>query len=502
MRRGHCKAPRIGQSLHVPLVAARLPLPSNRPDVAVLGAGITGLTAAHQLLKAGCRVSVFDSAPVAGGLAGSFESGGFAFDFGPHEFCTDNQVLIDLLEDVCGDDLLVVQKRAAQLFRGRFVRYPFRPMDVLHTLGFWTTTRAATEILWQRVKRLFREPDTSSFERWTRSRFGSTLYEQYFGPYTRKVWGIDPDDLDHVTASNRIAVDSLRSLIKKTVKYHLFGLEDFDGQHGEFQHSFRYTRGGIGTLQTRMRQRVEELGGTLHFGRRLVGVERDGHRVVGLRFDDGSSFDQFGSVVSTIPLPIMLRAVLGAEAEALLRDNSLPFRGLIFVFLRVSQPKVSDYHWIYFPDADTPFQRFTEFSHFGAGMSPEGTTGLTIEVASDPGDGNWELTDAEVTELCVARLVSLGLLERSAVLGADVVRVRHGYPKQVKGFQERTDVLLETLARNASNLASIGRQGLFRYCNMNECMEMAIDVAPRVAEGEMGARFTRDGTWKGVTLSS
>lgn len=477
-----------------------MPLSSPRPDVVVLGAGITGLTTAHQLLGAGCRVSVVDAALDAGGLASSFRRDGFAFDFGPHEFCTDNADLVRLLEDVCGDDLLLVRKRAAQLFRGKFVRYPFRPTDVLQTLGLWTSMRAAMEIAGLRLRRLIREPDTSTFERWTRARFGRTLYESYFGPYTQKVWGIDPDELDHVTASDRISVDSLRALVKKTLKYHVLGLEDFDGVHGEFQHSFRYTRGGIGTLQERMRQRVEALGGEFRFGRRLVGARRVDGRVTALEFADGSTIDGFETIVSTVPLPLMVRAALGESAEPLLRQNALPFRGLIFLFLRIARPKVSDFHWIYFPDGDVPFQRITEFSHFGAGMTPDGQTGLTLEVAADPGDGIFELDDARIADLCLARLEQLDLLRRGDVLGYDVVRVRHGYPKQVKGFLDRTAALLGALAEHAPNVLSIGRQGLFRYCNMNECMEMALDAAPRIVNRELGLRFDRASGWKGVTI--
>ena len=51
------------------------------------------------------------------------------------------------------------------------------------------------------------------------------------------------------------------------------------------------------------------------------------------------------------------------------------------------------------------------------------------------------------------------------------------------------------------NLVSIGRQGLFRYCNQNECMEMAIDVVPEILAGKTAIRYSREGTWQGVGVT-
>ncbi|MBC8011174.1 MAG: FAD-dependent oxidoreductase, partial [Burkholderiales bacterium] len=42
--------------------------PSSRQPIAILGAGLTGLTAALTLTRAGRRVIVFDPAPVVGGV--------------------------------------------------------------------------------------------------------------------------------------------------------------------------------------------------------------------------------------------------------------------------------------------------------------------------------------------------------------------------------------------------------------------------------------------------
>ena len=52
--------------------------------VAVLGAGMGGLTAALRLARHGYRVTVLEARAAPGGLAGGLELDGFPFDAGPY----------------------------------------------------------------------------------------------------------------------------------------------------------------------------------------------------------------------------------------------------------------------------------------------------------------------------------------------------------------------------------------------------------------------------------
>ena len=468
--------------------------------MAVVGAGVTGLATAYLLRRQGARVTVFEASEHEGGLAGSFRRDGFSFDFGPHELCSANPELIALVREACGDDLIEVEKRIAHHFLGRYVRYPFEIVDMLRNIGPALSARAVAEVAWCRAKNLLRTPLDDSFESWTNARFGRTLYRVYFGPYTKKVWGIDPTLLDSRTASQRVTIDSVWDLVKKTLAYHWFGAEDFKHAHSELHRRFYYLRRGVGTLQAHLRRRAEQLGVVFRFGKSLAGIERDGDRVSALVFADGEVARGFDYVGSTIPLSRLVTLALPQRAEALLRENALPFRGMAFVFLRVNKPKVLDYHWVYYSSPAIPFQRMTEFVHFGAEMSPAGTTGLALEVSCEPGDGTWEASDAEIAERSIAGLEALSLVRRDELIGYDVVRQRYAYPVQVQGFIEKAQSLLSALAE-VTNLVTIGRQGLFRYCNMNECLEMAFDVVPELIAGKSSIRYTKDGSWLGVGLT-
>jgi len=55
---------------------------SNTPEVLVIGAGISGLTAAHTLQKAGCAVRVLDANNYPGGRLFTVDWEGFRVDGG------------------------------------------------------------------------------------------------------------------------------------------------------------------------------------------------------------------------------------------------------------------------------------------------------------------------------------------------------------------------------------------------------------------------------------
>lgn len=70
-------------------------------DAVVVGAGLTGLCAAHGLVRAGLRVQVLEAAPRAGGVIGSVARDGFLYEAGPNSGL-DNTPEIGELVDALG----------------------------------------------------------------------------------------------------------------------------------------------------------------------------------------------------------------------------------------------------------------------------------------------------------------------------------------------------------------------------------------------------------------
>ncbi len=448
--------------------------------VAVIGAGITGLTCASELAKRGHQVVVYERSDNVGGLAGSFRRGAFAWDYGPHEFCTLNPRLIQLLEEVLGDDLLIREARVAQCFRGQYVDYPMHPIEVLRHLGTRLGMKVVAEVLVARVKEAVWISPDFSFENWVVKRFGRTLYDHYFAPYTEKVWGISPQHLDPRTASDRIAFNSIFDYAEKAFRYYVLKQED-PAAHSPLKLHFRYPRGGIGTLSAALSNRCSLTGRV---------TIRTGYSISDL----GPYLDQMDYVVSTIPLTDLLR-IMGHESAP------LRFRSMVFVFLQVYQDQVMPYHWSYYPDKDICFQRVTEFGHFDAGMCPSGTTGLCLELPCFAGDEVWNASEAQTISRAMDDLRKVGLGAGLETATWHIARQSHAYPVQVAGYQEAVASLLEPI-RRTPRLVSTGRQGLYKYCNMDECMEMALDVAEQIDAGVKEFDYHLEPIWLGRGVSA
>ena len=72
------------------------------PGVTVVGAGVAGLTLAHQLARQGWDVTVLEAHHEVGGLGRSWHYGEFHFDVGPHRFHTENPRVAAFVSDVLG----------------------------------------------------------------------------------------------------------------------------------------------------------------------------------------------------------------------------------------------------------------------------------------------------------------------------------------------------------------------------------------------------------------
>ncbi|QGY44182.1 protoporphyrinogen oxidase [Maribellus comscasis] len=82
--------------------------------VAVVGAGLTGLTTAYYLKKAGIGVQVFEKADRAGGVIKTYNENGFTFEAGPNTGVLGQPEATELLENLNGDCELEIADEAAK----------------------------------------------------------------------------------------------------------------------------------------------------------------------------------------------------------------------------------------------------------------------------------------------------------------------------------------------------------------------------------------------------
>lgn len=456
------------------------------PRIAVLGAGLAGLSAAWNLAAHGCSVEVFERDTVVGGLAKSVPYRGFTFDIGPHRFLApQGSRVLRLVQSLLGSDLQIGHRQSRILMNGTYVAYPLQARNLFAHAPMRTSAAAIGSFLWSRARWHLAHPSDSHFERWIVNRFGHVLYEAHFRHYTTKLWGLPPAEISADWAAARISQLTLWDMLR----YSLLPSRQIPRTAAT---TFHYPVGGIGTIAARLARAVEQNGGTMALHTQVTGLETRADRVVAVRWQDRSSGrrgrGEVDGVVSTIPLPHLARMCPQAHrlAQAI---AGLRFRSMVLVNLLIKRDWVTGDHWLYFPERQYLFNRISEPKRFSAEMAPPGYTSLCAEITCNAGDDLWRADPDQLIERVMSSLHRLGLLHPSEVCGGFVTREPHEYPIYTLPYRQHRGAILAHL-RCFTNLQTTGRQGLFQYNNMDQAMEMGLTAADTLLAHHVPSAYT------------
>lgn len=166
-------------------------------SIAVVGAGLTGLTAAWRLHTAGARVRLFEASDRVGGVILTGRSDGWLIEAGPNSLRGGSPELTKLIADLGLANTLVSAGPAAKsrylVHHGRLVAAPASPPALLASplLSLGTKARLAAELLRQPKPRA----DDLSLAALVREHFGDELVERALDPFVSGVYAGDADKL-------------------------------------------------------------------------------------------------------------------------------------------------------------------------------------------------------------------------------------------------------------------------------------------------------------------
>ena len=111
----------------------------NRRDVAVIGAGPAGLTAAYELSRRAptLDVGIYEGSSQIGGISRTELFDGFRVDIGGHRFFTKLPEVQEIWQEILGGEFLRRQRMSRIYYRGRFYSYPLQLMNALGNIGVY-----------------------------------------------------------------------------------------------------------------------------------------------------------------------------------------------------------------------------------------------------------------------------------------------------------------------------------------------------------------------------
>ncbi len=442
-------------------------------DVAVIGAGPAGLTAAYRLAQQGWTPHVFEQRPRVGGLAQSLSLWGHTVDLGPHRFFSKDPRVNRLWLEIVVRDYHMVERLTRIYYRSRFFQYPLQPRNALTHMGLFEAIACMGSYVKQKLGPQHAHPD--SFEGWVVQRFGRRLFEMFFKSYSEKLWGIPCDQLDAEFAAQRIKKFSLGQAI-------LSSLGMGGHRHRTLVDCFAYPTGGTGMVYDRMADAITQRGGQVHTKQAIDGLTRDGQRITGIRMPGGHE-QPFDHVISTMPLTHMVASLghLPAPVEEAL--SHLTFRNTILVYLRVQATALFPDQWLYIHAPTLRMGRLTNFSNWGLAHEGEPTdTVLALEYWCQDEDAIWHEEDAPLIARAIAETRATGLLGDAAVPEGRVIRLPRSYPIYQRGYKQHLQTVIDYL-RTFENLTVIGRYGAFKYNNQDHSMLMGLLAAENLTAG-------------------
>ncbi len=165
------------------------------PRILIVGAGFAGAVYARTLADAGYAVHVIDRRDhIAGNAADRVDDNGIRVHrYGPHLFHTNATAVFDWLQRF-GRWTPYLHRVRAILPDGRLVPLPVNVDTIAAVHGVALGSEAEAAAFLQTVAVPITDPANAGAH--LRSRIGDVLTDLFFRPYTRKMWGMELEEMD------------------------------------------------------------------------------------------------------------------------------------------------------------------------------------------------------------------------------------------------------------------------------------------------------------------
>ncbi len=459
----------------------------NAVDVAIIGAGPAGLTAAYLLSKQGLSVTVIEKDPVyVGGISRTVEHKGFRFDIGGHRFFSKSQEVVALWNEILPDDFIQRPRMSRIYYEGKFYSYPLRAFEALGNLGI---IRSSLCMLSFAKAKAFPRQNVKSFEDWTINQFGHKLYSIFFKTYTEKVWGMPCDEMSADWAAQRIKGLSLGAAVLDGLKRSLgLNKKPNDGMETKtLLETFRYPRQGPGMMWDAARDKVVAMGNEVVMDTALKQ----------LRFDDVTqrwNMQTVGGngavaninaahVISSAPMRELAGRIYPLPAT-LPSAMNLNYRDFLTVALMIKSDDLFPDNWIYIHDDKVKVGRVQNFRSWSPEMVPDPELACVgLEYFCFEGDGLWSMSDDDLIALATKEMAILGLCDPETVVGGAVVRQEKAYPVYDETYRDNVDAMRIELEATYPTLHMVGRNGMHRYNNQDHAMMTAMLTVKNIVAG-------------------
>lgn len=412
--------------------------------IAVLGAGVSGLTAARLLKDKGHDVVVYEKEATVGGLARTRFTEGYLYDpYGGHIFNSKNQEVVDWVFSVLPKENWQFTERNAKIFfNGKYVSYPFELS--LCELDIDEAVDCVHDFILSKDG-----PEPDNFKDWLTWNFGEGIANYYMIPYNEKIWAYPLEDMETQWMQGKMPLPTKKEMIRSML---LKNPKERKMPHSTFYYPLK---GGIQTMVDAIAEGLE-----VKLGYDINSVAKvDGKWMI----NGEGAYDQ---VVSTIPLP-ELSSIMELPDVVKDRIADLKYNSLTTVLFNC---KKTDITWLYVPSHDYRSHRVGYQSALTPYACPNENEGCgSLEIIGEQFDVDETFANEPgilPDELGFNRVI-------------DHEFTKYAYVIHDKKYRKNTTDIKEYFAKD-DTFKLLGRWGTWNYKNMDLCMQDAMELVKEI----------------------
>jgi protoporphyrinogen oxidase len=404
--------------------------------IGILGAGISGLSAAR-LLSKNFEVEVLEQCPIHGGIARTRNVAGAAYHVtGGHCFNSKYQDVLDYVfnEVMPQSQWHLVQRNANIKFYGHDITYPIEyAIKQIHQFDPDTAINITRDFLAAND-----DGNYENLEDWFRKKFGDTLAELYFIPYNTKIWNQKPADMSPAWVEGKLPIPDKKSFFKG-----LISNEEDKMPHASFYYPNSNNQNTF----------IDSLavGVNIIYNFKIQSLKQNEARKWVVNDDK-----EYELLISTLPLNVLPGIIDGTPNEVIEQAARLKYNK---VSTMLWETVGTERTWTYIPDAESLFHRYIHIGNFFKPVQ------------------NYSITEV-VGEKSYDEMAENGKKDPFLLKPLDYHVSEHAYVVFDENYDTATKAVKSYL--DQKGLYTLGRFGEWQYYNMDVCIKSSIDLAAAI----------------------
>jgi len=386
--------------------------------IAVIGAGLTGLTAAYCLAKQGQNADLFDKEGYIGGLASAVKADGEYLErFYHHIFVSDTD-LMELSRELGIDHKIKWYEPENGIYIDDRL-WPFTsPLDLLRfrPVGFISRIRMGLLVLSSKFINDYKAFETVTAKDWIVKRAGKECYEKVWGPLLSSKFDIDAESVSGTWIWNKFKLRG--SSRGKNISRERLG----------------YMEGSFAVLINKLADSIKEYNGSIKLSEPVCRLKQAPSGRWEVSTSEGRY--EYDRVLFTAAPPLLSDICPDLPEDYKTKLKNIKHKANICLILELNKP-LSPYYWITVSQKDIPFVLIIEHTNL-VDAENYGSNVVYLSRYTDADDSLYNKPDEEIIRLFTEGLKKVFPdFREEYIKGARLNRARYAQPVITTNYRDK-----------------------------------------------------------------